>query len=340
VDNVCAACTAGTWVTQTAGTTWDVAGGSMKALTLDPQGGVHITYYEEPDALMHAYKPQGGSWVQEQVAVSVLDPLTGVVVDSQLRVHIVFEGSGNSLVYATRPAGGAWTQQSLSLDSTYHGLALDALGVLHLSYVTGDTLMYAQRPPGGSFTSETADPAALAGDNAIAVDGEGTVHVCYQDTTDNALKHAARSSSGVWTTETVDSPGNVGEACSIGASAAGDVVIAYSELPATPGWNIKYARRPKGGSWAVELLGSSGNNVGAPSVASDGSDRVVFEYYNYGGSIRYYRRPSGGSWTNEVAVGSEAQLNGPRSMATDSAGGVHLAYQDYGGNVKYAYRCP
>jgi hypothetical protein len=195
----------------------------------------------------------------------------------------------------------------------FSSIALDASGNPHISYLDfvaegNRNLKYATRLPGG-WKVDTVDAEGDVGwFSSIAVDAEGQPHIAYYDF-DNGLgggklKYARRSPTGTWSTETVDSNGDVGAYTSIALDSSGRPHISYYDF--TSG-NLKYARR--------------------------GCARVALK----NGEIGSYC-----SWS-KTTVDAGDVINGQTSLALDSSGLPHIGYLVYGGGypaAKYARRLP
>ena len=93
----------------------------------------------------------------------------------------------------------------------------------------------------------------LSMDLSLAVDAQGVPHISYYHGGNGNLKYATRA-GGNWTTEIVDTNGDVGKLTSLAVAADGVPHIGY--FSSTDG-TVKYATKSPQG-WRVETVGPSG----------------------------------------------------------------------------------
>ncbi|MDO8282507.1 MAG: PKD domain-containing protein, partial [Thermodesulfovibrionia bacterium] len=131
------------------------------------------------------------------------------------------------------------------------------------------------------------------------------------------------SASAVWTIQTVDSTGDVGEDTSIAIDSSGKMHISY--------WNytnrdLKYATNASG-SWGITTVDSTGQVGEYTSIAVDPSDKVHISYYdNTNGNLKYITNSSG-LWV-AATVDSIGLVGKYTSLALDSSDKVHISYYD------------
>ena len=188
----------------------------------------------------------------------------------------------------------------------------------------------------GRFTPVFADSTGSVGSYAsVARDADGFIYVSYYDETHGDLRLASNRSG--WTTETVDSGGDVGGWTSLQFDWTPIPVlhIAYYDFNNR---DLKYATRSPGGSWAIEVVDSSGDVGRGSSIAVNDLTRPVIVYWDATNEHLKYatRTPTG--WQREVVdtnVGSG--LGWSPSLAIDSTGKPHISYyKDAGRDLYYA----
>jgi RHS repeat-associated protein len=140
------------------------------------------------------------------------------------------------------------------------------------------------------------------------------------------------STSPVWTTETVDSVGNVGQFTSVGLDTNGNPHISYFD-PANG--RLKYAKWT-GSSWAVQTVDTSTFSGYYTSLAIDSAGNPHISYYNSLGFDLKYAKWTGSSWAIQT-VETAGDVGRYTSLALDSGGNPHISYYDYTNrDLKYA----
>lgn len=157
---------------------WPEGTGLFASVALDPGGNAGAVFYDRTNGDLYRAS-QAGSWAPE-----LLDGFDGV------------DDTGD-----------------VGFSST---LAIDGDGTWHVAYVNGWSEALQYRNLDGD-TVEIVDDGFreeglhLVGDDAqIAVAGDGTVTIVYQDATAGTLERATRDPSGDWTHETLDDAGTTG----------------------------------------------------------------------------------------------------------------------------------
>jgi hypothetical protein len=112
----------------------------------------------------------------------------------------------------------------------------------------------------------------------LAFDANGNPHISYNDNTNNVLDGDLKYASNVggsWTTETVDSAGDVGYYNSLAFDASGNPHIAYLD---ETNWNLMYASKVGANPWTTETIFSTGNVGWSSSLAFDASGNPHISY--------------------------------------------------------------
>jgi hypothetical protein len=138
-----------------------------------------------------------------------------------------------------------------------------------------------------------------------------------------------------WTTETVDSSGDVEGYTSMATDSNNNVHISYYD---GSNRDLKYATNASG-SWVTETVDSAGMVGWFTSIATDSNNKVHISYLDvYNCNLKYATNTSG-SWVTETVDSAQTQME-PSSEYTSIAVGlndwVHISYYDLFGGLKYA----
>ncbi|HEC80650.1 MAG TPA: T9SS type A sorting domain-containing protein [Firmicutes bacterium] len=213
-------------------------------------------------------------------------------------------------------------------------IALDSNGYPHISYYdsTNYDLKYAKWT-GSGWDIETVDSGGSAG-TSIALDSNDYPHISYNGST--ILKYARWTGSD-WDIEVVDSSSEAGGYSSIALDSNEYPHISYHYY--NPYYEYGYLKYAKwtGSSWEIEVVDSSGYNVGEwTSIALDSNDYPHISYYDWAKKDLKYARWTGSDWSIEK-VDSEGYVGLYTSIALDSNEYPHISYYDgTNGDLKYA----
>jgi hypothetical protein len=261
---------------------------------LDASNNIHLSYsynhviYHETDS--------SSSWTASADAIDSAgrNEISHLAVDSSGNSHVIyFDETNEDLLYST-DAGGSWSSPELvDTDSThtaatYASIVIDGNDRLHVAYFenTGHNLMYATLDTTSATASWTTtvvhDQAEQVGQsNSIAVDADGNVHIAYMGDLPGVnpyyvLMHATKSAStGVWTTETVDSNEThvySSAGTSIAIDAAKAIHIAYYDTRNT---KLRYATNLTG-TWAKSDVGTGTYYPSVIGAANDGEISLAY----------------------------------------------------------------
>ncbi|MDA7740343.1 putative Ig domain-containing protein, partial [Euryarchaeota archaeon] len=265
----------------------------------------------------------GGTWTE-----TILDTGTdtghhpSVAIDRQGAIHIAYiDDHNDELRYATN-ASGSWVFTTLG-SSTYdnddgRGTAIvvhPITDVVHIVTTINDNtyrdLQYHTNEDGSWVNMTITNTLSDEGhDPAMAMDGDGNLHVAYYcDDGCSDLRMSSRI-NGVWQNETVASTLNIGNDPDITIDSQGTIHIVSQYL------NNKriYLHSGTPGSW-TEQTGLSGGNAHWPVVSVDSNDAVHISYHlgNTQKDVMYMTNASGswstasmiegyGGWGSEMAI--------------------------------------
>lgn len=326
-------------ITFTSETVDDSGSGAYSSLEVDSQGRVHISY--QGDGLNYATKANG-AWTLQ----SVFGPSgdygwsTSLELDSHEEPQISF-GSGDILSYVYKP-GGAWTEVNLDPRFVWEptSLVLDDADGPHIAYL-GQPLsgeweqVYARNVGSGweFFVVTSDDPFNACTGASIAVDNDGTPHICCSKNPTGELLYYTRSGAS-WQCERLDGQ-RYGGLKSLVLDAAQNPHISCYDRDSK---DVAYVRR-SGGTWYVELVDGGGNDVGRhSSLQLDGFGNPHVAYYDQtAGDLRYTRKVNG-AWETQIVDSSSNDVGRYCSLALDEFGNVHIGYWDETATaVKYAF---
>ncbi len=183
--------------------------------------------------------------------------------------------------------------------------------------------------------SWTIEPAASS--NALKpdtyIDEAGNVHVATGAFGLNGIKYLRRNTSGVWSSQTVDSRNVAGDRASIALDSSGYVHIAYVRTSTELGKVILTYATNATGIWVKTDISVPAYNLMGGEIAIDSSDHVYIVYSEYteigiDARSRFYCYTNAtGSWVRElIASASYTNMGIECSMAIDSSDYLHVAY--------------
>ena len=291
---------------------------------LNNRSSVHVTYYrdETADLLYSLSDDTGQTWLRypipgEEAIFNLDDPVTYLG-------YVIAKGDGKAWWEDPVQDIQVGRDASLALDTTPAAVTFNPSGVPHMAHydlVSGDLLHTWQS---GS-------------------------HVVFDIDTDLSGPDVATPVTVPdFTTEVVDSAGDVGLYTSIAVDAAGVIHISYRNQTNTA---LKYAKK-SGGSWTVtQLDGGIGNSQGlGTSIATLGSGatgKVGIAYFDasYGNLVFKESTNGGASFGAAVVLDSTGDVGRNPSIAYDDLGNLGIAYWDAtlvnglaNGNLKFIER--
>jgi uncharacterized repeat protein (TIGR01451 family) len=278
-----------------------------------------------------------------------------IVTDGSGIVHVVwtYEAGDDEIYYIRRASDGTWSSpQNLSHntgDSADPQLAVDKGGVVHVVWVDNTpgtyNIYYARRGNDGIWSNPLNISSSSMGAflPQVAVDGNETVHVVWQDhTPDSAdIYYSRRTNDGTWSIplNISNTTGQSEEAQLAVDESDGVHVVWHDDTPGNR--DIYYAYRADSGTWsAPRNVSSNPTESYPPRLAIDGNGVVHVVWFDtilYGDSDIYYaQRGSDGTWSSPLNISSMGVTNFPE-LAADKRGFVHVVWDD-GSEVYYIQR--
>jgi Secretion system C-terminal sorting domain len=270
---------------------------------------------------------------------------TSLEIDANDGLHVsYYEYSSGDLKYA-KQIGGTWSIETVDAvgDVGFRtALALDSDGQAHIAYYDASTFELKYAEYSGEWVTEVIVDDALAYSNGnspfdIDIDGQGSVHVVYQNGPfmDGKLMYA-RKQGGVWNFEAADSSSfDDGKSPSLIVDDDGTVHVAHlaGEFSSS---TLRYVRK-LAGSWVIENFGATDDDSRACALALDNAGNPHVSYYEQSpfGDLKY-RRKSGGTWSNSELVDTTGNVGASNSIIVDESNRVHISASLTGVNdLKY-----
>ena len=201
------------------------------ALAVDGDGAAHLVVLDVASGALRYGSDRGGSWTWEDVSTSPsVKEDVSVEVDGEGRVFVAYIGGG--LLHLAVREDGAWSIDTYLVEEpvTTLNMALSASGIVHLCYgLPGSNTLWHAEPAEGSWEHQVvSDDANLELMPGLAVDGEGQVHVLYQQASD----HAFVLSWGFGNALVESADGPAAGVARLGLTAAGAVLAAFPDVAA------------------------------------------------------------------------------------------------------------
>lgn len=171
--------------------------------------------------------------------------------------------------------------------------------------------------------TETIQGGGFVGDYIrLAVDTEGIPHVVYFDYGNFFVIYATRV-DGAWTTEVIAAEVFAATDMDIAVDAQGTPHVSYHAYTGIGIDELRYAVRTGPGSWSVEDVDPTNDDVGKyNSIAIDSQGRPCIAYYNETLADLKYAVKTGG-WSIEIADGTWGLY---ADLALDSSDRPHIVY--------------
>jgi hypothetical protein len=222
-------------------------------------------------------------------------------------------------------------------------LATDVTGTLHAVWYDNSSgnldILYASKGPEQEDWSAPVNISSTLGSSywpAIAVDGQGNVHVAWEDgSTGRDILYALKPAGGTDWTEPANISRSAGNArfVALAADATGNVHAVWNDD--TPGNDeVYYTMRPQGGTtWtAPAVVASTPGTSWAPTIAVNGSNAVHVAWHDFTPGpteIYYVTKPNPTApWSSPVNVSLTTGASYFPALTVDSSGTVHMVWMD------------
>jgi hypothetical protein len=244
------------------------------SLWVDGSDTVHVAWEDWTnygggyEHIFYKYKPAGGSWSTLEVVSTestTFSEQPSLMVDSGGTVHVAWDdgteyggsGSDYDIFYKCKPAGGSWsTTEVVSTESTDNSgrpsLRVGDDGTVHIAWEdltdysgsgSDDDIFYKCKPAGGSWSTTevvSTESTGFSWSPSLWVDGEGTVHVAWDDGTeyggsgsDDDIFYKCKPAGGSWSTTEVVSTESTSDSWWPSLTVGGDGTVHVSWMDLT-----------------------------------------------------------------------------------------------------------
>ncbi len=254
----------------------------------------------------------------------------------------------------------AWSAPINLSDNAGHSLApaltVDGAGTLHAAWYDNSAgnldVFYASKQADAAAWSSAVNVSHTPGGSywpAIAVDGQGNVHVAWDDSGVNReiLYVIKPAGSATWTAPAnISNSAGTSRLVALAADAAGNVHAVWNDD--TPGnAEIYYALRPAGGTtWtAPVVIAATADTAWSPAIALDAAGAVHVAWHDFTPGVTeiyYATKPPGGAWSSPANVSRTIGASYSPALLADSRGWLHLVWTDaivadYGARFEVLY---
>jgi hypothetical protein len=324
--------------------------GQYAALALDASGNPRISYYDATNRSLKFAFSQGNpySWTVYTIDTptcaadaGVANDPEGVTFDDWRRSQLEIKG----LQYEQMQASG---DAPLSASSNagvglYTSIAVDSLGVVHISYYDqcSQGLKYARWDGSNPWHKATVDanPSDLGYDmgkySSIAVGSDNLARISYLDEKYDGLRYAWQNPNLSWDHLTVESFADglrAGGYSSLVLDGNNNPAISHIDWTTADG-HLRFARYLGGGgncgeddSWrCVQVDGNT--NVGYySSLARNSSGTFMISYFDdNSANLKFASSSNGTNWSNSI-LASDGVIGLFTSIAVNSSGNPGIAF--------------
>ena len=276
----------GVWTTDTAISdrgNFNFAGLSVKITSGgDPRIGFFSVFTSGSFAARYASRTSGTWSVEDIAAGGATGEYVHLGLASDGTARVTYGANSNSLNYATR-ASGTWVAENITTNGIPSFLRLNASNVPFVAFVdsqnTGN-LRIASNPTGSAWVFNTAVVGFNGSSPTVSFRLIGN-EAALSWVESGALK-LAKSTGGVWSTETVVASGVSNDPSSLAFDAAGNGYIAYSLT--TGAVNVA---RYNGSTWVSDSFGNGTLGFGQGETLDVLNGTLGLTYVTAGGNLAY-----------------------------------------------------
>jgi hypothetical protein len=326
--------------------------GSFNSIAFSDDSGTVLAYYDAiNESLEITATDDGGSTFLDDpkiIDTNIAADNIRLLVDTTGRYHVLYQHKIDGLKYATAAAGPvestSWDTVPVDAAGSFGAMALDSNGDVHISYydAAATALKYATKSlSDAAFSTEVVDPGEESDDpgkfSSIKVGTDDRIHTSYFDyhaaNTNGNLKYAVRdTSSGKWSTDAIDTTGDVGRYSSLTLH-DDKMYISYYD---TNNNSINLINN-EAGMWKSETFVTGIDSAGAAPIIIDSEGFIHMSYYSNDGLCYAFK---GMTTLIDQPVDISGIGNGVESsLALDNNGKIHIAYYDATDkDLKYAHQ--
>ncbi|MEW6069585.1 MAG: fibronectin type III domain-containing protein [Candidatus Thermoplasmatota archaeon] len=332
------------WITDIVDSETEV-GGWYTSIALDGNNWPRFSYYDNSNGDLKYARWNGSAWAIETIdSEGRVGDLSDIVIDTNNYPHIsYYDWTNKNLKYA-KWTGSDWAIETVdSGEDVGYGtsIAVDSNNYPHIAYYdygNGD-LKYA-RWNGSAWNIKVVDGEAYGevcgAFPSIALGPNDHPHISYyQQSSPQSnydLKYAHWTGE-TWSTEIVDSEGDVGQYSSIALDSYGYPHISYYDFDNN---DLKYARW-NGSAWSIAIVDSAGWVGEYTSIAVGTDNFPQISYYDREHYDLKYARWNGSAWAIET-IDSEGDVGRWSAIVLDGRNCPHISHIDWGQcDLKYTF---
>jgi len=242
------------------------------AFAFDSENHIHLVAQSQ-DSILHITNGNG-PFESSVIDTNNNSPVwsQGMALDNTGSLHLIYRRNYNTIDYGTNESG-SWAFENIGESEDGCGaIALDDQGFIHGAFASQyghpqEYLSYTSNRTGTWEITDLATEIHQSGDCFIGLDGNGSVHVSYEDV-DLQTIYYLTNKSGSWVQETVaEDPSIIGFDYNMSVESNGTVHIVYSDK------GTKYASNA-GGSWLTQELLPDYFYPNGPSMALDSQGSI------------------------------------------------------------------
>lgn len=359
------------WTLETAAADVVVANGEINA-TLDQQGKVHISYYDDGtgsnQSSIKYTTNQRGSWETTTIATSDAEKYfeggtNGIAVDENGHAHIAYaitdnnnyDGTNYSAIKYSNNVSGQWVSRNIfpngDQDGMYYncGLRMDHQGKIHIvgiysgliADISGNYIVYANNAS-GDWTFETVTKLLefIPAGPRLSIDGLDIPHIGYSQNNSEDLYASDRVGADNWNNHRLVQ--NAGQAGTL------SMFVSALDLTVDDAGNESaiFAEIQQGKFWLFDqnqlsmLALEPGGNIATPKILADSKGYIHYLYgiINSNYYILFYGTNDSGSYMLTQILGFHAYSGNSELLYNDVDGTVYIIYCDEMNQLKVAHK--
>jgi len=311
---------------------------------------VHVSYFDQTNFDLFYKYFDGVQW-QDPVIVDEsgeVGEFSSIGVDSNGVPHIAYYDGSNSALKMAEMMGTEWNTSVIDGAPHYAGrfcsLAISPDDMVCISYLDEGNYDLCLASEDIWLTGTVHSGHLVGVKSSTVLDDDGNAYVAYNDISAKDMWFATNA-GGSWTTELVDSEGDVGATFSMDIDRDRNAHICYLDRGNAPSSDyygvgyFKYANNT-GGSWSItDLLQITTSYAQSSSLKVDSLGNVHIVFYNSANGSQgiWYATNAGGTWDISLIEGTNTSkffsVGTHSQIFIDSSNILHIAYTRYYKNM-------
>ena len=246
------------------------------SLALNSHNHAHITFstpgYVCSGLSIAYYNSSSSAWTKKSLDTSstYIGCYSAVGIDSNDAVHVTYRDHSNSRHNYITNESGTWDKYQLSNTNSpayYNDLAVKSNDDIFIIQRNSNGIRYAEGTPGGSW-SQGGVYSNNGEENSLVLDANDNPHLIHWHSSTDDLMYSSRSSSGTWSTTTVDGGSDdTGRRNAVTVDHNHQLHVAYADVNNK---QLKYATKATGlvNNYTIDVQFGNYGNVTA-TVVSD-----------------------------------------------------------------------